>query len=269
MADFIFTQSALKDLEKPDTCPYRWEQQWLHKAFKMEPTDRMMAGSYFEYLCLGSGAREGEDITDLPRLRGDKKSTSQLRIEEQAEIFTRMHTPGDPAYMGWRITEKQLYIEDGDKKRGGTIDYMAEAFQHPDGIPDGTIAVFDLKFTGDVNSEWGDYCWGKPERMDLIQQVLYRELGMNSPFCQGQEPLMYLLLFDDSPNLGRKLLQIEVSKEASDKMENRFYLAAEAAEHYQQHGFPKIPGRKECAACPLQCELAFNQERTDIIKVMY
>lgn len=36
------------------------------------------------------------------------------------------------------------------------------------------LALLDVKFTGDVNSEFGEFCWGKPEYLDHLQADLYQ-----------------------------------------------------------------------------------------------
>ena len=239
---FWFTQSALKDMERETTCPFRWKSQWLDGKIPFETNEFMDRGKYFEFLCIGGSARSDDEVTDLPRLRNGEKTAMQLRIEAQVAKFTCMFTPNNPQYIGHKIVDTQIEVRHNGRK--GTIDFLTED-------EDGTLWMWDLKLTSDAESTRTQYGYGNDwNEMDLMQLIHYYDLykgKFNKPVR------LALLVFDYSPSMNVKANEIVVTEQALDLKELRFTCAEHAVQKYEKYGWITIPSVHECSACPLKC----------------
>lgn len=241
---FSFSQTSIKDLERDETCPFRWKSQWVDKLIPFKKSEDLDKGKYFEYLALGKGAIAGEDVTDLIRLKNGDKSADQIRIEAQAERFKRLFEPTDPEYLGLKIVKLQPKLVVGN--RNGTLDFVAE---DEDDYP----WVIDLKLTKDLTSDRTKYGWGNDwENLDLLQQVHYEDLFEKE---YGVRPRTGLLVFDYTPNKRVEFGEIIISDSKRISKEVRFTSAEEAFNLYEKKGWIRIPELKECENCPLPCEL--------------
>lgn len=239
---FWLTQSALKDMEKQSTCPFRWKSQWLEGKIPFESNDFMDRGKYFEYLCLGASARANDEITDLPRLRTGEKTIVQQRIEKQVEVFMKMFTSGTEEYIGHTIIDSQIELRHNGRK--GTIDFLTRD-------ADGNLWMFDLKLTSDVNSTRTEYGWGNAwSTLDLVQLIHYHALY---EAVRGESPRLALLVFDYSPSMGIKMGEVVVTNLAVEEKELRFKTAETVIELYKTNGWVTLPSESECSKCPLKC----------------
>jgi len=195
---FIVTQSDMRLLirkgEEIPHCPLQFMEVKIFRNFEFPESLSMLKGSYFETLCLGKGAG-GKRISDLPRkaltdkriremiasgipesdILGEK-TIDQERIEQQAMRFPM------------RVDELKMVVHEqntqvpvlkhlwGDVYLSGELDIWPTTMMTPEGL---RWVVVDLKLTGDVNSQWGDFCWGTPEHMDHTQGHIYLELIEN------------------------------------------------------------------------------------------
>jgi hypothetical protein len=194
---FFVSQSDMKNVikkgEEIPHCPKKVMEIVLIKDYPRIPaTDSMKAGSFFETLCLGSGAK-GEMTLDLERklpsskkLRewvasGNKekdfvrdKTIAQERIEIQAERFHMLCKQ-----LGIILTEHNIQVPIikhlwGNEFLIGELDMFPVIVQTPD--KGKRRSIIDLKLTGDIHHKHGDYCWGEPKFMDHTQADAYLEL---------------------------------------------------------------------------------------------
>lgn len=245
----------MKDLERRDSCPRKWKAKWLEKIIEQEASVEMLKGQYMETLCIGSGAH-GTLIEDLPRLKSGDKSADQLRIDQQAEAFKRYFDPSDELYLGFKIVDTQVVVSDGIRQ--GVIDIVAED-------EDGVICHIDLKATSNVENTFGDYSWGNPENMDFIQQTLYSELYKKQTGIEVVR--VFLLVFDWSPNLGKKLIELDISNASVEDCSYRFSEADRLINEYEEDYWPTVPSRKECSGCPVECGNRFNELNIEKLKI--
>jgi hypothetical protein len=263
MIDFVWTQSAVKDLEKDQTCPSRWKGQWLDRAFKSTTSEAANYGNYFEYLVIGANAK-GEVISDLPRtLKGDK-TTTQRRIEAQAAIAKEMlFDKLAKSYLGYSPVDTQVKLSGAIAgiQAEGTLDI--EATQDADGYP----TIIDLKCTEDIGSTRTVYGWGNPtEEMDLLQQVLYQQLYFQQ---HGVLPKMVLMVFEHGLQQRIKIINIKIGDRKIEEMMERFMACKETVELYTKKGFTFYPSEKECKNCPLTCDKRFKQQQIIFENVNY
>lgn len=253
---FLFSQTSVKDLEKEETCPFRWKSQWLDGLIPFKGSEAMDKGSYFEYLVLGAGATI-VTVKDLPRLKNGDKSIEQIRIEQQADRAKRiLFDSTDKDWLGFTLKSSQLEMRDENRK--GTIDVVVTD-------QGGATWILDLKLTMDLTSDRTKYGWGNDWKdLDLLQQTHYENLYMKTTASDGKPPRMGLLVMDYSTKKRVEFGEIIISDEKRSECEARFKGAEEVFNLYQTNGWVKVPNYTECEACPLSCD--FRKEGSKLIK---
>lgn len=246
---YKFSQSALKSLEDPTTCPTKWRAVWVDKQWERQPTLAMLKGSYFEQLWLGMGAKD-EQVIDLPRLKNGNKSKDQLRIEEQAIRAKELFDPTHKDFLGFTINAVQVKLSDENSE--GTADIWATDRE-------GESWLIDAKLTGDLTSTFGPYAWGRPwEELDLVQLPHYQDLFLKQ---YGHRPRMALFVADYSPAKRISFDELVISDERRKTKNARFSAARKIFEEYSLEGFPVEPSEKECKDCKLDCKFRYNETK--------
>lgn len=192
--EYVLSQSLIKKIidknqEEINYCAKKIYNLNILNLYHDETSLSQLKGIFFETLCIGGGAK-GQKVYDLPRKKlsqkkinelkssgkriiGDK-TIDQIRIENQVERFNL------------RTDELQIHIVPGyntqvritkrwnDKwKISGEFDIFPTPIFYEG---KSRLAIIDIKLTMDVNSEFGDFCWGKPQYMDHIQGDMYHYL---------------------------------------------------------------------------------------------
>jgi len=205
----LVSSSLIKKLmyrgEPRRVCPQQVYRCYILKDVDTVQTDSMLYGSYFETLCLGSGAR-GRKTNELPRLELTKKqeqanriaiakgqpqiyygdkSTAQVKIEAQAAEFRRLCAKYQVVVASPYNTQVLVYKQfDEDIMAVGEMDIFPTPVMTKRGLK---VAILDLKLTGDINSDWGEYCYGKPEELDDTQGLMYHYLARDIDFDLNDE----------------------------------------------------------------------------------
>jgi hypothetical protein len=247
---YIWTQTALKDLEGPSTCPSRWHHQWELKEFRLEASLSMMRGSYFEYLAIGGGVGINE-VTSLPKLKNGEDAISTTRIEEQAaRMKASLEDTSHPDYLGLIVDDTQVVLE-GDGKKG-TLDIIGHFNDNPIiGKEFANRKVFaDVKLTRDLYGVRPPYCYGDIDSMDLVQLEHYTNLYRLN---YNEIPVVCYLVADYSPRLNFQLQAISITDEDIKSVNKRFDIAEEVRLEYEDKGWITDPSEKECEKCPLKC----------------
>jgi CRISPR/Cas system-associated exonuclease Cas4 (RecB family) len=251
---FLWSQTALKDLEREETCPTRWKAQWLDRAFPSISNENMDRGKYFEQILFGYSANKDEKVSDLPRLDNGTKSTDQLRIEAQAERGKRiLFDKQDPEYLGFNVISTQLALKFEDE--AGTADIVASD-------KDGNIWILDVKLTKDLTNTRTEYGWGNDlSQMDLLQLVHYAQLYEK---IYGTKVNIAYLIFDYASAKRIKFAEIRISQSRFSERTTRFTAAKNVIKQYSERGWTFAPSSKECENCFLSCPK--RKEASKIIK---
>ena len=245
-------QSDLKNWEDPSICKLKLYHQRIKKTIPQDPpSEQMIKGIYFETKALGENGR-GYELPDISFLYDSKgrERVELTRINEQVSRFKELFDPSHDDFLGLHIKDTQVFLQSHDSE--GTIDFTA--------IDDfGRDAIVDLKFTADVDSDFGDYAWGRePEDIDWTQMKLYKRLYREN---FGVDPLVYTIVFDASPRKGIRLFQIKISDTSesivSDRVEIMYH---EVKSYIEDEGLiPANPSIKNCDGCLVSdCILRFK-----------
>jgi hypothetical protein len=255
------SQTMIKDLERKEGCPFKFYHKWFKNAMEYIPTEVMNQGRYFETLVIG-GSGHDDGLTELPLLKSGKKSAVNLRIDEQAEYCKSiLYDPDHPDYLGIEVTGTQVKLRDDASNYEGIADIIGKTVR--DSLP----VLADLKLTADVNATFGPYPWGEPWNMDFLQQVLYSYL-FQIEF--GVKPLNLLIVFDSSPNMGKKIITLKEDDNTINKLFERIDSFEEALAHYEENGFTKYPSKKECEGCPFDeigCDVPFTTDKVEHVDI--
>lgn len=260
MSKYKVHQSHLKRWEDNSTCKLKWyHQNVLEDIPRDDPSQQMIKGTYFETLAIGGNVR-GEDLPDISFLynaNGSKK-VELTRIEEQVDRFKELFNPLHQDYLGFNICDVQCFVEAEEEE--GTIDFVAvDDFDK--------VAIFDLKFTADVDSDFGDFAWGRSaDDIDWTQMKLYKRLYRER---FGVDPLTYVIVFDASPRKGIRLFELIISDTSESEVKDRTSLLYRVVQDYQSgEAEPSTkPSKSECSTCKVDCPSRYEEGILKKIKV--
>lgn len=286
--------------ELRDYCPYSIYCEMIAKTHSRK-TLPMIAGSYFETLCLGSGVK-GSKTDDMPRKKltarqilnkqkiGDK-TIDQKRIEQQHLIFEKnasIFQINVQKEVNTQVRIVKRYSRNDDIILVGELDIFPTTILLPErGL---RLAVIDLKLTGTFSS-FGEYCWGEPSSLDNIQGLFYNNLvrdidinlnmDINSESkinylytstikkqLETNDPLFFYWVFNyKTNNLTNKF--IEVPYRTADKFDLKEAIRKTIKEYNKnvQKRWDRLnPSYETCQGCPvIECSerVSFKDNKTD------
>ena len=252
--------------EKKDICPLKMFVTLIDKQYPLVQTEPMLYGQYLESLLIGCTAT-GDALIDLPRdKRTGAKSVYQKRIEQHYSLWEMrkqmygiiVNTKGDLKNVQMRTFKKwesKSYPEININIYA-TADLISP---FKDNGINYDMAIIDIKGTGDVNNNYGNYCWGTPERIDPFQLVLYSRIF--------DIPNALFMVFDWSKNTGFKIVPKNVNPNHADPIKaNEAKLRIKTMEQtidsfiadlvfYDKSGWKAEPSHEHCNKCPhIYCE---------------
>jgi hypothetical protein len=228
--NYTFSPTALSQFEDPTHCKEKWRAVRKDKEFSTPSNEWMELGNYFEGLVLGEDSIREGTVADIKAKL--KKSVYVERAEVQAEKVK------DYFEKDYEIVSVDLWVEDDEKR--GYIDVVLKNKKTK------KLAICDLKFTGDITNDYGNYQWADVERIDFLQLLSYKDLYKNS----AVEEVFYLVA-DRSPRLGVKRINMEASDEAILEMHDRYNRAYDTLYEYEKNGYPRTPSTYNCKTCQL------------------
>lgn len=247
------SQSAIKDLAfdhnlETKSCPRRFVSKFIMNM-GVPPTESMNAGNFFETLVLGSN-RDGSMTTDLERTAKGQKTTDQLRIEEQAAYFLTNITKE------YQMDLKYKHVSHEFEWNGvpciAHIDVISSIYDPTLSQPFQKRAIIDTKLTKDISSDYGDYTWNNPERMDHTQAVFYT-VGFEQVFKKKVN--FYYVVMEYGPkkrwSVIRKRVTDQEKEELFHKTKRTYELAKKWFNEGRDTGVEAKPSFKECTRCPL------------------
>lgn len=199
--EYPISQSIIRELlhngEEREVCPRRLYLTKITRKVKDDPSMPMLYGKYFETHCLGKSAK-GDKQLDLPRKKLTKKqlAENEVRKKEKRPIILgdkyldHIRTDDQIRRFKALAKENQMIITSDN------VQVSAYALWEKDPLVllkgefdifptpiliDGELqaAIIDLKLTADLHATYGEYCYGSPEYLDLIQAKMYHYIVRN------------------------------------------------------------------------------------------
>lgn len=175
----------------------------ITKKLKEPPSEPMLYGKYFETKCLGKST--GFDVHDLPRKKLTKKQIAEnavrkkegrpellgekyldhIRIDDQVERFKAKVKEHKIIITDFNVQVpiKTVWDQDPDVLLSAELDVFPTTILLPDEDDDNKLklfaAIIDLKLTADIHNTHGDFCYGSPQFLDLIQAKMYHYVVRN------------------------------------------------------------------------------------------
>ena len=282
----LISRFLYKGEEKQLICPKRTYCIDIVKTHHYR-TESMLKGAFFETLCIGRGAG-GKKVDDLPRKRLVKareienehrkrqnlpeikgeKTMDQIRIEQQASRFKILSAKYQITVLdeNTQVEIRVPWHKNPEIMLQGGFDIFPTAIITNDGLK---MAIIDLKLTANVNAKFGEYCWGAPEFLDLIQVYMYHYIARESIKNVALNPHITELLTRPAVDLikrnelefyywvfnyKKEKLEDKLIKVVwDDKKEAEFHEAVRKCisliEYYEQLEWPAKPNYKLCKEC--------------------
>lgn len=251
--DISYSQSLIKQFEKEGYCPMKIKAMYIDKTHTNEPSLSMQKGNFFEYLCIGATARGGDCVTDLPRKRKNQKTVDQERIEYQASLFPQILAEYGIEFPKEKNRQVTIsHVLNNGIKIEGTLDFCAEVNNEEWGhLP---VAIIDIKLTSNIHSTFGDFCWGTPEEMDLMQAFMYPYIfkeKFKNKLPEHYVPPFFYLVFDYKPDAEHKLIPVEYDFAKEEELLNRIHYAYAQAQRCDETDWAPEPDMIQCNSCPV------------------
>lgn len=229
-------QSLVKSSEKETFCPKKYLETEILGNFKREPSLAMIQGQYFEYLATGALNREGE-VAEIPFTQKAKKTTAQVRIEWQAQKFTENLAKNDIQIVSvGGLLKFHLYKE-----------FLTTGIEDTEVLYKGLPYILDIKLTGDINNDYGDFCWGAFGKMDKLQAYTYVLLKYH---MTGIRYGFLYYVADHKKKPESVLLEVENPLENHMEVYRRFRQTYFRMVRFEKQGYPEVPS-KDCKSCPV------------------
>ncbi|KKP51032.1 MAG: hypothetical protein UR43_C0028G0003 [candidate division TM6 bacterium GW2011_GWF2_33_332] len=204
--DFPINQSIIRTFlhngEEKEYCFRRIYITKIKRSLKEVPSDPMLYGKYFETKCLGKSS--GYDVKDLPRKKLTKKMEAEnavrkaegkpllpgekyldhIRVDDQINRFNALIKQHKIIIADHNVQVPILTVwdQDPDVLLSAELDVFPTTILiklKDDVEPRLYAAIIDLKLTADINATYGDYCYGSPQYLDLIQAKMYHYVVRN------------------------------------------------------------------------------------------
>lgn len=302
-----------------------YEETLIHNVDRKPRPDRtnpLAHGIYFETHCLGGG-RLGQQRLDLERKAVSKKAmeewnkkrvlaeqqglpipempkglklTYHERIDHQINQFKLKHREYNMKIIPDMNTQIRIYKNHPDPDMShvllrGDIDWLTNLTlprPHDRTKMHENVALIDLKLTADVNNEHdfnGAVPWGKPERLDPTQLILYNELvhdidyklnedlyttldGMekgssdklkmlfesikNNIINEGNLLLLYWVFDYQKPEQNNRIIDVNPTQNRRKELYEAIRKTVRRIEEMRDDGFPTNPIDSICKDCGVQ-----------------
>lgn len=254
-----------------DTCYKRIKATRIDRSVEDPPSLTQLKGLHFETLVLGGSA--GNKKWTLPRKQNGEKTAAEERIDIQALKFRQTAVKNMMSIMPGINTQVKVYKEFNEYViLEGEIDIFPTPMLY-----NGTIlrtVCIDLKLTGDLDNDFGDYAWARVENMDHTQLYMYNYIikdfdvalnkRLNPELMQmgiiRREILpdfenvpMFYWVFEHGKNLRNQFFRVNIDSTRTAELHERIRKVIEiiVEEDNDPDGWKASPEFNECKNCPL------------------
>lgn len=257
--DVKISQSMIKSMRydedgQPTVCPTLLKLQYID-GLRSEPSLSMQYGNYFETKVLGAN-RDGGRTDQLPLTHSTQKKTADnLRIDDMAYEFSNTIVPRYQLELKNAHVTLECDSPFSKFKLEAHLDLVSPILD-PTIDPDNVIptAIIDTKLTQDLNSTYGDFCWGEPEKMNHLQAYFYDliwELNM------GNRVPFYYIVCEHGTGRSWIVIRKKVTDEDRASTIQLITRTSDVLDEWSSKSrFPIKPNYRDCKMCPIKdaCE---------------
>jgi hypothetical protein len=253
--DYLVSRKLFLEEKQSDakSCGLLFKGQYIDDTVKSEPSDAMLEGIYFEFLCTGVTGRDGK-IPEPDRTRTGELTTPYKRVQEAANLFKQIIE-----HYKIEITSVGEVISTSDCT--GILDIKA--------IWNGQKCVIDLKYSGLIDDKWSDLGWNDEslhmKDSLMIQGVHYKMILKES---EGIEYPFYYFIFNSKDPSDMKIIEEKVDAERFANHKQMVQKVKNSIEKELKTGFMTLPNYKLCKKCPLK-ETCEHREHFPKVKEIY
>lgn len=219
---------AYADYNDGKECGLRFESIYINKTLSPEPSEAMLLGRYFEYLC--TGYYDG-DVAPEPKTKRDGSLTAEyMRAEIQADNFKNYVRE-----MGIEILQVgKKIVSDGCSM---ILDILA--------MYQGREVIIDLKYTARLRDKWDDNGWEAFEyKTKHHTQAIHYSFMTGLPF--------YYFVFS-STNEDVEFFEVVMEQPITNEIhEAKLRTIRANIELETKYGFQARPTVMRCASCELK-----------------
>jgi hypothetical protein len=274
MADIVISTSLIKALFlkntlREDVCMKKVKALHFDGAESI-PTESMNYGLYFETKALGESAR-GQTLHDLERKLNGTKTAIQERLDTQIDMlklgliehFIQIVPKVNTQVEVWKRWNEDVILR-------VTFDIFPTPILYNGEIL--SIAAVDLKTTKDLDSDFGEYCWGRPEDMDHTQLVMQHYVVKEFDIKLNQEKSPYIFerglirqerldalnnlpvfywVFEHGTKMRNTLIKVNVDNTKLAELKETIRKVSTLIWECNRDGWDVKPSYSNCKNCPL------------------
>ena len=280
-------RAVLHNGEEKEYCFQKLYLTKISKKVVQPPTDPMQFGKYFESQALGKSA-QGDFVKDLPRKKltkpmlaenaarkekGEKslkgeKYLHHIRIDEQVLRFKALFNTHKIMVneSNVQIPIVTIWDQDPDVLLKAELDIFPTTIKMEGKLE---AAIIDLKLTADIHNDFGEYCYGKPEYLDLIQAKMYHYVVRNinqslnphldklltgsvNKLIEEDNILFLLWIFNYKKDvLEDKFIKVKWDEQKEQELHESIRKTIAILDHGEAKGWPTNPLYSLCKNCPV------------------
>ncbi len=252
-------QSKVKRVTSAIICPQRYYLEEITGELQRYSSEAMLYGNYFEYHATGQLPRDGV-VPIIPLLKkqrlGSYEPAVKQRLDQQILNFPKVM-----AQHGIKIAKTGYameYMFNNELVLHGILDVLVEYKGKP--------YILDIKMTGNIHNDYGDFAWGKviemhpdnsgvyiarfepdnKDAMDFIQAQTY--MYMMEKLTKNKWGFLYAV-FDHKPNPEHKIIEVLEDSAARKDMLERMHGTKAKLTKFKDMNYMAIPSINECHGC--------------------
>lgn len=241
----MFSQSKIKQLNGPNLCPRKFKLSTMEEKYPSLPSESMIKGQLFEWLALESPNREGQ-IPKLKKKNNGQPTADEVRIVQQAQLAKKLIPMLGMTPVSNRVAAMIDLDDPGPISISVLLDLLV--WYQPKGAAQARPYIVDTKLTANINSTFGDFCWGTPWNMDHTQAYIYMNVMSQ---LLGQPVGFIYLVFDYKTNPDYTVIEMADSAVNQSQVREALRRAYDTLMRMDAAGYPPVPSYEACRTCTI------------------
>lgn len=252
-------------------CMKRIYHMSIDPSVRSIATENQLKGLFFESLCLGATA-DGSAVTDLKRKPNGEKTIAQERLEAQHSVFELGCVKHFITVAKKINTQVKVFKRFNDYAiiQATTDLFPTQMLYEKTILP---VVAIDIKVTGDLDNDFGEFGWGNVDNMDHTQMILTNyilrdiDMDLNAKMDSNlakhglirheyldhlQNVPVFYWVFEHGKKMRNRIFKVNVDSARIRELEEVLRKVIIIIEdEFVNNGWQANPSYKECEHCPL------------------